>query len=152
MPCWRPQGSRDNITIRPIYWWNFRLRRELKEASLGPNGRDEHSFAPLDRVEPGLDEELRSRWAARWVQESGFPQSRQAEAEDVLDLRVAPDEDQLRQLRATSRFTGSTTWLHRWNGDVEAARGFVDEFAESEAQWVQDERRTQGPTEWDEPA
>ena len=152
MPRWRRQASADDITIRSIYWWNFRLRRHLKEADLDPNGRSEQLFVPLGRVERQLDQELRSRWAARWVPTAGFPESRQAEAEHVLDLRIAPDEGQSRQLRATCTFTGSTTWLPQWNGDVQAARRFIDEFAESEGRWVLDERQAEGPTEWDEPA
>lgn len=126
MPRWRRPASADAIRIEPVRWWHFRARRELRETELGPNGREEHLFVPLVRSEPGLDEELRSRWADTWVAAAGFPESRQAEAERALDLRVAPDDDQLRQLRATCTFTGSTTWFRHWNGDLEAAKRFID--------------------------
>jgi hypothetical protein len=150
MPRWRRAGSAD-LRLEPVRWWHFGVRRERRESDLGPNGGEEHLFVPLVRSEPGMYEELRSRWAAHWVVAAGFPDSRHAEAEGVLDLRVAPDEHQLRQLRATSTFSGSTTWLRHWNGDLEAARRFIDEFAESEGGWVHDERRLEGPTEWDDP-
>lgn len=117
---------------------------------LGPDGRDEPLFRPLDESDPELAEFVRQRFATTWLAESGFPASRFAEALETVEVRVAPDDEPgTRLLRITSTFTGSTRWLYSWRGDPEEALAFADEAARDEAAWVHDDRRLHGPTEWD---
>lgn len=122
----------------------------MNEMDLGPDGRDEHLFRPLDESAPELAAELRRRFSERWLRESGFPASRLEEAIATVDLRVAPDEqDGECRLRITSTFTGCTRWLYEWEGDRAGAIAFIDRTASDEAGWVDDERRLSGPTAWD---
>lgn len=143
----RPNG---NIRLRRVYPWSFRMRRQIREMELGPDGREEHRFRPLDEVDPALADTLRHTFVPKWLTESGFPPSRYDEAMATVDIRVAPDEEPGEQrLRVTSTFTGSTRWLYEWDGDEQEAIAFVEDVAGDEAGWVHDERRLNGPTEWD---
>jgi hypothetical protein len=117
---------------------------------LGPDGREEHLFRPLDEVDPTPADTLRRTFVPKWLTESGFPPSRYDEAVATVDIRVAPDDEPGEQrLRVTSTFTGSTRWLYEWDGDEQEAIAFVEEVAGDEAGRVHDERRLNGPTEWD---
>ena len=141
---------RNTVRLRRVYPWSFRIRRRWREMDLGPDGRQEHLFRPLEEVDPALADTLRRTFVPKWLAESGFPAWRYDEAMATVDIRVAPDEEPgERRLRVTSGFTGSTRWLYEWDGDEQEAIAFVEDVAGDEAGWVHDERRLYGPTEWD---
>ena len=117
---------------------------------LGPDGRRERLFRPLDEVDPAIAASLRNRFVEQWLDIAAFPATRHEDALQTVDLRVGPGEGRGEQrLRLTSSFTGSTRWLDEWDGTEEGAASFVDDAAEMEGGWVHDERRLNGPTEWD---
>jgi hypothetical protein len=143
--------SRSGITLRPVWPWSFLRRREIKRFGLGPDGQCEHLFRPLEAEDPELADAMRRRFSTRWLEVSGFPSSRFADAMGTVVIRCGPGETPGGQcLRITSTFTGSTKWLHHWTGSRDEALTFADETAAEEGYWVQDERRYNGPTEWDE--
>ncbi len=115
---------------------------------LGPNGREEKLFRPLEETNRELDVRLKERFVEVWLPAAGFPEARPAAALETVELKLGPDTRGSR-LRITSRFTGTTRWLHEWLGDEGSAMSFMDEVAELEARWVHDERRLHGPSEWD---
>ena len=116
----------------------------------GPDGLSEHLFRPLDEVDADLSDAMRRRFVSRWLDESGFPATRFAEAMTTVVVRIAPDDTpETHRLRITSTFTGCTRWLYDWRGDRDEALDFADEAAVYEAYWVSDDRRLHGPTEWD---
>lgn len=99
----------------------------------------------LDDVDSVQAQLLKERFALSWlalVEFEGHPAV--AEAAACLALWVELDPSASRSLRATNYYTGSTYWLHEWNGDQEAAEGFMDEVAAAAAEEVRREPHNRG--------
>jgi hypothetical protein len=114
----------------------------------GPDGQEEVLFRPLEETQPELAARLKHRFVDKWLVLAAIPEARRPEALQMLELKVAPD-DEGRRLRISSQFSGNTRWLYQWDGQEASAVDFVEEVAEYDAGWVRDERWTYGATEWD---
>ena len=130
-------------------------RAFLRPAAAGdPDGENEKFFTPLEAEDSDLADQLVARYGRRWLDVGGLPEHRQSEVPDTVELVVAPDwtespADRRRILRLRSWYTGSTYWLHDWDGGRESAEEWVDQVADLQGTNVESERRY-GPTPWDD--
>ena len=123
MPSWRPPTASD------------------------PDGDDEGQYAPLSDRDADLAAALLDRYARVWLSGAGLPLERLAEVPDTVELVEGRES-----LRLRSWYTGSTYWLHGWDGARETAEEWMDMVADLQARNVVDERTDYGPTPWDDPS
>ena len=131
MPNWRPESAPD------------------------PDGPDEWRFRPLLEEDRDLAHQLIEVYARRWIERSGYPETRIPEVPDTMELLVAEEwpssSGALRRLRLTSWFTCDTYYLPDWDGDEYDAKRWLEQVAELQAGNVDSYRGRYGPTPWDDP-
>lgn len=128
MPHWRPETASD------------------------PDGPEEWRLPLLDE-DRDLALRLIDIYARRRVERSGFPDARIPEVPDTMELLIADEwpSPSMVTLRLRSWFTGSTYWLHGWDGDWYDAKGWIEAIADLQAGNVDSSRGRYGPTPWDDP-
>jgi hypothetical protein len=142
----------DEAVAEGLPGYVLRVRKGQRDEPVHPNPGEEHLFTLLDDEDPDLATALKGRYAERWLAEANLPEHRIGGSINTVELKVAPDFDEpgRRRLRMTSFYTGSTYWLYGWDGSRKSAMRFMDEMAQTQGDWVKDERQRFGPTEWDE--
>lgn len=109
-----------------------------------PDGERESLFEVLSRTDRETAERLARRYALRWLDMIGHSRSRLPDVVAALEIKIAPDVHGT-CLRIRSFVTGSTYWLHDWDGSPARAEAFADEVGELQAanfrDMVADDRR-----------
>ncbi len=118
-----------------------------------PDGADGWRYHDLGEVAPDLAFQLVKEYGEVWLPAAELPEARLSEVRDTLKLDVADEWEDAgagtKRLRLTSWYTGETSWLHDWEGDVESAVEWIRSQAELRAVWVRYERFRYGSTFWD---
>jgi hypothetical protein len=124
------------------------------ETATDPDGPDAWRFRPLLDEDRELALRLIDVYASRWVERSGYPESKIPEVSGTMELVIADEWTApgatTRRLRMTSWFTGSTYYLPGWNGDWYEAKRWIEDVAEMQAGNVDSYRGRNGPTPWDD--
>lgn len=113
-----------------------------------PDGDRERLFIDLADRDPELADRLVRRFLEVWLREARLVPPTFDEAVASVELKVGPDQYGEEALRLRSFHTGTTYWRYEWDGSESMATEFIDDTANSQAQNVEQDRRS-GYTPWD---